>query len=166
MVMFKTGRATLRPVVLYHQSVAHWHYTIWRCFWGSGHSPYDARRYWSYDRSYDRPFMATTSRTIFPHRCWSRDHAYDQSYDDLPPARKTDRSMRPLLEIVANIADRSRVRQIATDWTIRCDCGFTLPSSSYTALHSVGDFRIQFIILGLRRSQVCECLHSLYGLAL
>ena len=72
----------------------------------------------SYDRSYDRSFMATTSRTIFSNRCWSRDHAYDQSYDDLPPGRKTDRSMRSLLAIVANIADRSHVRQIATDRTI------------------------------------------------
>ena len=24
---------------------------MWRCFWGSGHSPYGARRYLSYDRS-------------------------------------------------------------------------------------------------------------------
>ena len=99
----------------YHQSVAHWHYKMWRCFWGSGNSPVDARRYWSYDRS----FMTTTSRTIFSNRCWSRDHAYDQSYDDLPPGRKTDRSMRSLLAIVANIADRSHVRQITTDRTIK-----------------------------------------------
>ena len=72
-----------------------------------------------HDRSYDRSFMTTTSCTIFSNRCWSRDHAYDQSYDDLPPGRKTDRSMRPLLAIVANIADRSHVRQIATDRTIK-----------------------------------------------
>ena len=32
--------------------------------------------------------------------------------------------MRPLLEIVANIADRSHVR--SSNCTIRCDCGFTL----------------------------------------
>ena len=72
-----------------------------------------------HDRSYDRSFMTTTSRTIFSNRCWSRDHAYDQSYDDLPPGRKTDRSMRSLLAIVANIADRSHVRQITTDRTIK-----------------------------------------------
>ena len=72
-----------------------------------------------HDWSYDRCFMATTSRTIFSNRCWSRDHAYNQSYDDLPPAKKTDRSMRSLLAIVANIADRSHVRLIATNRTIK-----------------------------------------------
>ena len=72
-----------------------------------------------HDRSYDRSFMTTTSRTIFSKRCWSRDHAYDQSYGDLPPGRKTDRSMRSLLAIVANNADRSHVRHIATDRTIK-----------------------------------------------
>ncbi len=34
------------------------------------------------------------------------------------------------------------------------------------ALHSLGDFRIQFSILHQRRSQVCECLNSLYCLSL
>ena len=34
------------------------------------------------------------------------------------------------------------------------------------ALHSVGDFRIQFSIHRQRRSQVCKCLHSLYCLSL
>ena len=34
------------------------------------------------------------------------------------------------------------------------------------ALHSVGDFRIQFSILRQRRYQVCACLHSLYCLSL
>ena len=57
-----------------------------------------------HDWSYDWSFMATTSRTVFSNRCWSRDNAYDQSYDDLPPERKTD---------------RSHVRQIATDRTIK-----------------------------------------------
>ena len=112
----------------YHQSIAHWHYTIWRCFWDYGHSPYDARRYRSQNsivaidrrghESYDQSFMDTNSRTIFSNRCWSRDHAYDESYDDIPPAKKTDRCMRLLLEIVANIADLSHVRQIATNRTI------------------------------------------------
>ena len=39
-------------------------------------------------------------------------------------SQKTDRSMWPLLEIVANIADRSHFCQIATNRTIRCDSGF------------------------------------------
>ena len=26
--------------------------------------------------------------SIFSNRCWSRDHRYDQSYDDLPPAKR------------------------------------------------------------------------------
>ena len=34
-------------------------------------------------------------------------------------SKKTDRSTRPLLEIVANIADRSHVRQITTNRTIK-----------------------------------------------
>ena len=74
--------------------------------------------------------MATTGRTISYYMMdividllqsvlIARDHAYDQSYDDLPPEEKTDRSMRPLLEIVAKIADRSHVRQITTNRTIK-----------------------------------------------
>ena len=87
---------------------------------------------WSYDRSsgatIDRLWLPLVVRfpsiwwilsSIFSNRCWSRDHAYDQSYDDLPPPKKTDRSMRPLLEIVADIADRSHVRQITTNRTIK-----------------------------------------------
>ena len=72
-----------------------------------------------HDWWYGRSFMATTSRTIFSNRCWSCDHAYYESCDDQPPAKKTNCSMRPLLEIVANIADRSHVRQIATNRTIK-----------------------------------------------
>ena len=53
---------------------------------------------------------------MFSNRCWSRHHAYDQSYDDLYHQQKTDRS---IMEIVANIADRSHVRQIATNRTIK-----------------------------------------------
>ena len=97
-----------------------------------GHVHHD----WSYDRSLGATIDRTIDRlwlplvvrfptiwwilsSIFSNRCWLRDHAYDQSYDDLPPAKKTDRSMRPLLEIVANIADRSHVRQITTNHTIK-----------------------------------------------
>ena len=121
-----TGRATLRPVVppigcsltLYTFNV--------EMFLGFRSLPIQRPTLLiirsivgGHDRSYDRSFMTTTSRTIFSNRCWSRDHAYDQSYGDLPPGRKTDRSMRSLLAIVANIADRSHVRYIATDRTIK-----------------------------------------------
>ena len=119
-----TGRATLRPVV----PPIGCSLTLWNVEMFLGFRSLPIRRptlliirsiVGGHDRSYDRSFMATISRTIFSNRCWSRDHAYDQSYDDLPPGRKTDRSMRSLLAIVANIADRSHVRQIATDRTIK-----------------------------------------------
>ena len=32
------SRLDARP----HQSIAPWHYKMWKCFWGSGHSSYDA----------------------------------------------------------------------------------------------------------------------------
>ena len=56
------------------------------------------------------------------------DRSYDRSIESILIARprvrpiegrKTDRSMRSLLAIVTNIADRSHVRQIATDRTIK-----------------------------------------------
>ena len=50
----------------YHQSVAHWHYTMWSCFWGSGHSPFNARRYWPYDRSSGATIDRTTDRLWLP----------------------------------------------------------------------------------------------------
>ena len=46
-----------------------------------------------------------------------------QSFVIARPRVKIDRRMRPLLEIVANIADRSHLGPIATNRTIRCDCG-------------------------------------------
>ena len=35
-----------------------------------------------------------------------------------------------------------------------------------SAPHYVGDFRVQFSIIRQRRSQVCECLHSVYCISL
>ena len=93
-----------------------------------------------YDRSQDSRIDRTIDRLWLPLvvRFPTMDHAIDllQSLFVARPrvrpivrwpttSQKTDRSMRPpLLEIVANIADRSHVRQSATNRTIRCDCGF------------------------------------------
>ena len=66
-----------------------------------------------YHYSYD--FLRWILPSIFSNRCWLRDHSYDQSYDQ----PKINRSIRPLLEIVANIADRSHLGQIATNRTIK-----------------------------------------------
>ena len=117
----------------YHQSIAHGHYKMWICFWGSGHSPYDARRYRSqnstidrmidrrgpHDWSYDRSFMATTSRAIFPNRCWSRDHAYANRTMTYHQQKRPIAVCDPLLEIVANIADRSQDGLISTNRPIK-----------------------------------------------
>ena len=88
-----TGRATLRR--WHHQSIAHAEFHDWS---------YDRSSGATIDRTIDHLWLPLVVRfpsiwwilsSIFSNRCWSRDHAYDQSYDDLPPAKKTDRSVRP-----------------------------------------------------------------------
>ena len=100
----------------HHQSIDHWHYKMWRCF--------RRRIPWLIVRSivggHDWSFMATTSRTLLIARPRVRPIVRWPT-----TSKKTDRSMRPLLKSVANIADRSHVRLIATNRTnrtIRCDC--------------------------------------------
>ena len=65
-----------------------------------------------------RSLIATTSRTIsYDGSC----HRYNnlQSFVMARPRVEIDRGMRPLLEIVANIADRSHLDAIATNRTIQ-----------------------------------------------
>ena len=45
------------------------------------------------------------------------------------PRVEIERGMRPLLEIVANIAHRSHLDPIAANRTIRCECGFKSPAA-------------------------------------
>ena len=64
-----------------------------------------------------RPLIATTSRTIsYDGSC----HRYSPIVCDIATTREVDRGMRPLLEIVASIADRSHLGAIiATKRTIQ-----------------------------------------------
>ena len=72
-----------------------------------------------------RSLIATTSRTIsYDGSC----HRYSPIVRDSATPREIDRGMRPLLEIVANIADRSHLAQSqpivrSSNRTIRCGCG-------------------------------------------
>ena len=66
-----------------------------------------------------RLLIATTSRTI---SCDVSCHRYSPIIRISRQRVEIDPGMRPLLEIVAKIADRSHLGQIATNRTIRCDC--------------------------------------------
>ena len=123
----------------YHQSIAHGHYTMWRCFWGSGHchtthdaigrsiprlivygyKSYDFLRYYgSCHRSspivFDRATTRTTNRTMTYHQQKYRSQYATASGYHSKHCRSVARS--PTSQPVV----RSRNR------TIRCECGLTL----------------------------------------